>query len=176
MPHLFHWSKICGLRLFCSIRVVCDLKDLAFIYLCLLFLFYPESLPFPSGVYKALFSALIKCIFIDCLMFHECLFKMSGVLLGSMYVPLIKAFWVYKTDKLFNRLEAPHVLERESYACFVVSAGVTCQRSDNLFVSRVSAEFSIFPFVMQYIRQVSNGILVLIDSAGWMNEYEWMNK
>lgn len=97
---------------------------------------------------------------------------MSGVLLGSMYVPLIKAFWVYKIDKLFNRLEAPHVLERESYACFVVSAGVTCQRSDNLLVTRVSAEFSIFPFVMQYIRQVSNGILVLIDSAGWMNEYE----
>lgn len=86
-------------------------------------------------------------------MFHECLFKMSGVLLGSMYVPLIKAFWVHKIDKLFNRLEAPHVLDRESYACFVVSAGVTCQWSDHLFVSRVSAEFSIFPFVMQYIRQ-----------------------
>ncbi len=91
---------------------------------------------------------------------------MSAIILGSMYAPLIKALGVQKIDKLFNRLEAPHVLDRESYACFVISTGVTCQRSDNLFVSRVSAEFSIFPFVMQYIRQECQmEILVLIDCA-----------
>lgn len=88
MPHLFYSSQICSLRLFYSIRVWFKRSCIHSLHLPLFafpLLSWNTTPPFPLGVYITLFSALIKYIFIDCLMLYECLFKMFCVLLGSLF-------------------------------------------------------------------------------------------
>lgn len=99
MPHLFYSSQNCSLRLFYSIRVWFKRSCIHFLHLPLFafpLLSRNTSPPFPLGVYKALFSALMNYIFIDCLMLYECLFKMFCVL---CFLPLIKVFWVHKIER-----------------------------------------------------------------------------